>query len=181
MIILIVGAVLVAANWDAVDKQLNAENDESGHSRVTAWENTFRVFDGHWLFGTGPAGYAAYYMSYYPNEGMATHNTYVDVVAQSGLVGLGLWLWFFGATTWQGFRLVRRLRGQNNFYEALASAAFAGTLACIFIMMFGDWLLPFAYTQTIAGFDYAVYSWIFMGTIVALDHLVPQNQAAGQA
>jgi hypothetical protein len=38
-------------------------------------------------------------------------------------------------------------------------------------MAFGDWMLPFAYTQTIAGFDYTVYSWLFIGALLALDQM----------
>jgi O-antigen ligase len=154
----------------------------SGDTRIAAWQVNWRVTSEHLLFGTGPGGYAAYYMTFFPNEGMATHNTYIDVLAQSGLVGLILWLWFFGVTAWQGFQQVRRTWGRNDFYQALACALFAGTLACIMIMMFGDWLLPFAYTQTIAGFDYAIYSWIFMGMIVALRHIpLPEVPAVVQA
>ncbi len=40
-------------------------------------------------------------------------------------------------------------------------------------MAFGDWLFPFAYTQTIEGFNYAVYNWLFMGVILALEHMYP--------
>jgi hypothetical protein len=43
-------------------------------------------------------------------------------------------------------------------------------------MGFGDWLFPFAYTQTIAGFDYAVYSWLFMGVVPLLDHLTKEHE-----
>ena len=101
----------------------------------------------------------------------------MDVLAQTGVAGLAIWLRMVGAILWQGFRLMMRLRGRRGFIEAVANMAFAGTIACNDIMAFGDWLLPFAYTQTIAGFDYAVFNWIFMGTIIAIDHLVPQTPA----
>jgi hypothetical protein len=42
-------------------------------------------------------------------------------------------------------------------------------------MMFGDWLFPFAYTQTIAGFDYIVPTWLFMGVILVLDRMTVDN------
>jgi hypothetical protein len=35
-------------------------------------------------------------------------------------------------------------------------------------MMLGDWMLPFAYNETIAGFDNAVLSWVMFGGMVAL-------------
>lgn len=152
-----------------------AENAESGQTRMAAWEVNWRVTGKHLLFGTGPAGYAVYYMSYYPEEGMATHNNYIDIIAQTGIFGLIFCVWFFFSLAWLGYKLCLRLKGRGDFVEGLANAALAGTVGCIVAMAFGDWLFPFAYTQTIAGFDYVVYSWLFMGTIVALDRLYPAS------
>jgi hypothetical protein len=45
-------------------------------------------------------------------------------------------------------------------------------------MALGDWLFPFVYTQTIAGFDYAVYSWVFLGATVALSNIHAAGEAA---
>ena len=131
----------------------------------------WRVTDQHLLFGTGPAGYAAYYMSYFPTEAMATHSNYLDIIAQTGVVGFVLCIWFFISLAWQGYRLVSRLKGRGDFIEGMANAVFAGTIACIVMMGFGDWLFPFAYTQTIAGFNYAVYNWIFMGTVLVINRM----------
>ena len=142
-----------------------------GGTRMAAWLINWRVTSKHIVFGTGPAGYAAYYMSYFPNDGMATHNNVIDILAQHGIIGLIFCLWFFVALAWQGYKLCLRLEGRGDFVEALANIAFAGTIGCIVMMVFGDWLFPFVYTQTIAGFDYIVYSWLFMGTIVALDYI----------
>lgn len=157
-------------------KVLEDESNESGHTRTAAWEVNWRVTGQHLLLGTGPAGYAVYYMSYFPNDGMATHNNYIDVIAQTGIVGLLTCVWLFFTLAWMGYKLCLRLKGRRDFIEALANAAFAGTIGCIIMMGFGDWLFPFAYTQTIAGFDYTVYSWLFMGVILTLDRLYPPHQ-----
>jgi O-antigen ligase len=149
------------------------ESDESGNTRMEAWQFNWQVTGKHLLLGTGPAGYAAYYMSYFPTNAVATHNNYVDIIAETGIIGLGLCVWFFFGLAWLGYKLCLRLKGRGDFEEALANAALAGTVGCIVAMGFGDWLFPFAYTQSIAGFDYAVYSWLFMGTILVLDRLVP--------
>ncbi len=42
-------------------------------------------------------------------------------------------------------------------------------------MAFGDWLIPFAYTQSIEGFDYAIYSWLFMGSLLSLKTITAQE------
>ncbi len=167
----IAGLALAALSLTSIDTVIEAENAESGGTRLAAWAVNWSITRDHLLFGTGPAGYAAYYMTYLPTEAMATHSNYIDIFSQTGIVGSVLYLWMFAAVIVLGFRLCRRLRGRGDFLEALAQAAFAGTLGCMVMMAFGDWLIPFAYTQTIAGYDYAVYNWIFMGTLIVVDRL----------
>jgi O-antigen ligase len=155
-----------------------SEKQESGVTRLAAWELNWRITSQHLLFGTGPGGYAAYYMSYFPTEAMATHSNYLDIIAQTGMTGFVLCIWFFLSLAWYGYQVISRLKGRGDFYEGLANASFAGTIGCIVMMGFGDWLFPFAYTQTIAGFDYAVYNWIFIGVILVVDRLTKENADA---
>jgi hypothetical protein len=148
------------------------ETIESGNTRIAAWVMNWQVTREHLLLGTGPAGYKVYYMSYFPTQAMATHNNYIDILSQTGLFGLILILWLFIAITWTGYKLIIHLRGRGDFLEGLANAVFAGTLGCIVIMMFGDWMFPFAYTQTIEGFDHAIYNWIFLGVILVIRRIL---------
>jgi O-antigen ligase len=179
LLAVLIGVLYIGYNSDYYfGTVLENETNESGVSRLAAWEVNWRVTSQHLLFGTGPAGYAAYYMSYWSNEAMATHNNLIDLLAQTGIVGLTLVLWFFFSLAWLGFKLTQRVRGRGDFVEAMANIAFVGTIACIVMMVFGDWLFPFTYTQTIAGFDYVVYSWLFMAAIPVLDRLYPAQTAA---
>jgi O-antigen ligase len=177
--VLVAISLVISLNADYyLGKVLEDESNESGRTRTAAWEVNWRVTGQHLFLGTGPAGYTVYYMSYFPSDGMATHNNYIDVIAQTGIFGLLTCVWFFFALAWLGYKLCLRLKGRRDFVEALANAAFAGTVGCIVIMGFGDWLFPFAYTQTIAGFDYTVYSWLFMGILLVLDRLYPPETSA---
>jgi O-antigen ligase len=164
-------AVIVVNHNYYVDNVLTSEDNESGVTRMSAWEANWRVTGKHLLLGTGPAGYAAYYMTYFPTDAMATHNNLVDILAETGVVGLAICVWFFVALCRLGYRVWRRVSGHGDFAEALAAAIFAGAICSFVMMAFGDWLFPFAYTQTIAGYDYAVYAWLFMGAIPVLDRL----------
>ena len=168
-LIIIVVIVLAVVGWKYIETRYQGEVSESGRTRLAAWAQNWEVTSKHWLLGTGPAGYAAYYMSYFPTSAMATHSNYIDILSQTGVVGLGFCLWFLGALLWMGYRLCRRLEGQGGFTEAVANAAFAGAVGCVVAMAIGDWMFPFAYTQTIAGFDYVVYNWLWIGVIPALD------------
>jgi hypothetical protein len=174
---LFIMAINYTSVFNYINKVLTAENAESGETRLAAWEVNWRVTSKHWLFGTGPAGYAAYYMTYFPDDAMASHSNYIDIIAQVGFVGLALVMWMFFGLALIGFLLVLRLKGRGDFLEAAANAAFAGTIGCILMMAFGDWLFPFAYTQSIAGFDYAVYNWIFMGTILVIERMTRTESA----
>lgn len=179
LLLLLLVAVYVGLKWNYyTGTVIAAESDESGDTRLAAWKQNWVVTKEHLLFGTGPAGYAAYYMSYFPTHAMATHSNYIDIVSQTGIVGLFSCVWFFGALAWEGFRLCMRLNGAGDFSAGLANGALAGCVGCILAMAIGDWLFPFVYTQTIAGFDYAVYSWVLLGTIVALNHMAPAGQTA---
>lgn len=170
--LMLVGVLIFAAfNYAEFEQAFAAENEESGQTRLAAWAQNWQITKDHLLFGTGPAGYAVYYMSYFPTDAMATHSNYIDMLSQNGLAGFLPMLAFFAGMAWIGYRLTRRLRGRGDFVEGLANAGFAGTLGCIVAMAFGDWLFPFAYTQTIEGFDYAVYSFLFMGATLVLDRL----------
>jgi hypothetical protein len=171
LILLLCMLAYAVVQISGLENTFAAENQISGQTRMSAWEVNWRVTSKHLLLGTGPAGYTAYYMYYFPTEGMATHSNYIDILAETGIFGLGMLIWFFAILAWRGYKLCVRLKGRGDFLEGLAQAGFAGTIGCIVAMAFGDWLFPFAYTQTIAGFDYAVYNWLFMGTILVVDRL----------
>ncbi len=171
---ILIGVVLIVLfSVFYLGPSLESETRVSGVTRLAAWEMNWRVTSQHLMLGTGPGGYAAYYMTYFPTQAMATHSNYIDIVAQLGIFGFVFFVWIFVATAWSGFRLSRRLHQQGDFQEGLVNAALAGTIGCIFMMGFGDWVIPFAYTQSIAGFSYSVYNWLFIGTIFAISRLAP--------
>ncbi len=172
IIFVLAAVVYLGLNWDYyVNTVLLAESEESGGTRQDAWMHNWKVTGKHILFGTGPVGYAAYYMSYFPSEAMATHNNYIDIIAQTGIVGLFFCLWFFGVLGRIGYKLCQRLQGTGDFSQGWANATLACWVGCMVALGLGDWMFPFVYTQTIAGFDYAVYSWILLGGIVVLDNI----------
>ena len=175
LVLLVLFLLLVATNFNFFMNAFFAEEAESGSTRLMAWSTNLGLSFKHFLFGTGPGGYAAYYMSYLPNNAMATHNNYLDVIAQTGIVGIAFYLFMFFRLVTVGFSLCKRARGRNDFVDAMAHATFAGLIGCIVAMGFGDWMIPFPYTQGIAAYDYIVYSWLFLGSMLALDRLFPSS------
>jgi O-antigen ligase len=157
------------------------ESAESGDTRLAAYEVNWRITGKHVIFGTGPAGYTAYYMTYFPLDGMASHSNYIDIIAQTGVLGTFFILWFFGVQLWGGYKLRRKLQGRGDFAESLAVAILAGTVACMTAMALGDWLFPFTYTQGLIGFDSAMFHWFFMGLLWALRHVLEAETSPGSS
>ena len=176
LVCIVILAIYISTNTSILETWFGQETVTSGDTRVLAWQMNWRFTSQHLLFGMGPAGYAVYYMTYYPLDAMATHSNYIDLISETGMVGTVFFIAIFAVLCWRGLVVYRRLRGHNDFMEALSAAALGGTVGCLVIMAFGDWLLPFAYTQTISGFSYTVYSWLFMGTILALDVITSKKE-----
>ncbi len=170
LFLILVVVIVLGAGGYYVRTEFQRESERSGETRLAAYEVNWRITGKHLFFGTGPAGYASYYMSYFPSDGMASHSNYIDIIAQTGIVGLFFIFWFFGVQVWGSRKLQRELQGRGDFVESLAVAVLAGTCGCIVAMALGDWLFPFAYTQSITGFDAAMFNWFFMGMLWALSH-----------
>ena len=177
--VLVVGVSALLVSQSFVQNTLQAENTESGETRLDAWQHVFDVVERHPLFGAGPAGYYFYFTVTLEGFFQLSHNNYVDIVGQTGIVGFALWLILWGSIglmTWRTFRIVPRERG---FQHALANTLMASFICTIVTMMFGDWVTPFPYTQTLAGVDYTIWAWILPGITLSLYHINRQKQDIG--
>jgi O-antigen ligase len=177
VVFLVLIVILALVNISFLQQALANEQTESGLTRLDAWKTNLSLTKDHFLFGTGPGGYAAYYMSYFPDQAMATHNNYLDILAQTGIFGFIFFVSFFAIVLLEGYKLCKQLKGKGDFLEAMANAAFAGSVGCVLAMGLGDWMVPFPYTQGIGAFDYILYSWLFMGTIFAIKKIVNNKLA----
>jgi O-antigen ligase len=109
-----------------------ATDEYSYSTRIDAWLIIFEMVKRNPLLGFGPANYY-WYTPLFPIRGWAvvfnSHNQFVDLVAQTGLLGLGCFFWFFGELSWLGWRLRQRAAegfAQAYVYSVLGGAA--GTL-----------------------------------------------------
>lgn len=172
LVLALVVVVVLALRWDYWTGTVFAQEAErSGYTRLSAYRQNWNVTGKHLLFGTGPAGYAVYYMTYFPTAAMASHSDFIDILAQTGIVGLVSYASLFLVLLWTGYRVVHRLKGRRDFTAGFASAVLAGAVGCVAAMALGTWLIPFVYTASLTGFDHAVYSWIMLGTLVALERI----------
>lgn len=175
LVLLLVGAIVFSVNRSWIDEVAQSNVADGSLQRLGLWEQNWRVVRSHWLFGTGPAGYALYYMTYYREDARSTHNNYLDILGQFGFAGMAAWIWLAAAGLFEGWRLTRR--APPGFLRTLAIMATAGWAAAQVSMFFGDWVLPFAYNQTNGGFSYTVYTWLFFGTLISIRQLLSARDA----
>lgn len=176
---LMIAGAYVLINLSGLQENFAREDEESGGTRQAAWSEALKVAEKHLLLGTGPAGYAFYYMTY-GFKANFSHNNYVDIIAQTGAVGftafIGMWL-SFGWTAWKMWRYTPN---SDGFVQGLKLALLACWPTTMVIMMLGDWLTPFTYTQGLGGIDYAIWGWMIPGWTLALYH-ISGGYAAEQA
>ena len=125
------------------------------------------------ILGLGPANYY-WYTPLFPIRGYAvqfnSHNQFVDLVAQVGLVGLACFLWFIFEITLIGWYL--RNRVPDGFARGYVYACLGGLAGTMVAAMFGDWVLPFVYNVGFVGFRASIYAWVFLGGLVAIEQMV---------
>lgn len=173
LVIALVSVIAGIAGQGFLKKVSDDNAAEGGLQRITMWEQNFTIIRDHWLLGTGPAGYASYYRTYYFYTARSTHNNIFDIVAQFGIVGILVWSWMVFVSVREGWALGNR--APPGFLRTLAYATTGGWLAANASMMLGDWLLPFAYNQTITGYKWTVFSWIFLGTLISIRQILNRS------
>ncbi|MFQ5577513.1 MAG: O-antigen ligase family protein [Anaerolineae bacterium] len=178
-LLLAVGGLALAP--DAVS-QLIASDQYSYSTRLDAWLIVVEIVKVNPVLGLGPANYH-WYTPLFPIRGYAvqfnSHNQYVDLVAQAGLLGLGAFLWFAWEIGRLGWRL--RTRVAEGFEQAYVYAAVAGLAGTMVSAMMGDWVLPFFYNITLGGFRASMLPWLFLGGLVVLEQqLRPADNVEGE-
>lgn len=174
--------IILALLWGTLYQIFTVDKVNQGSlggntGRTTLWQRTIStIVPSPWL-GSGPAGYALAEVVFYPNDALSSHSNYIDVLAENGVIGMGFWLWFLAAAIRTGLRAQRRLRACGDLAGGgIAVAGIAGTIGITIAMWFGDWVIPFVYNQTIAGFAYTLESWVGIGMMVAVDAMSRETE-----
>jgi hypothetical protein len=149
---------------------LVATDEYSISTRFDAWLIMAQIIRISPLLGLGFANYY-WYTPLFPIRGYAvsfnSHNNYVDIVAQMGVLGLVCFLWL----VWELGRLGWRLRTNvpTGFARAYAYGALGGLAGMVVAGMLGDWVLPFFYNVGLNGFRSSMLGWLFLGGLVSIE------------
>ncbi|MGQ9768595.1 MAG: O-antigen ligase family protein, partial [Anaerolineae bacterium] len=139
-----------------------AADQYSIDTRQVAWDILLRqVLPLNPVLGLGPSNYY-HYTPLYPILGwyvkFNSHNQYVDILAQTGILGMGAFLWLMAALGRLGWRL--RARVGQGFVCGYVHACLAGLAGTLVAGMLADWFIPFVYNIGLAGFRASVLGWL---------------------
>lgn len=160
--------------------QLLASDQYSASTRSEAWSLIGEIIKVNPFLGLGPANYYWYtpllrIRGYYGIQ-FNSHNQYVDLIAQIGLIGLAVFAWF----VWEIGRFGWRLRNvaAEGFAQGYVNGVLAGLAGSLVAGMLGDWILPFVYNVGFYGLRASLFTFLFLGGLIALQQITTENQRA---
>lgn len=170
----LIGLISIGLKWDSIQRLLySGDNPYSLMTRVEAWRIIWELVKVNPLLGLGPANYY-WYTPLYPILGYRvqfnSHNNYVDLVAQVGIIGLLVFVWLVIEIARLGWGLLERVPA--GFPRAYVIGGLSGLAGMAVAGMLGDWFLPFIYNVGLNGFRPAILGWAFLGGLVALERMV---------
>jgi O-antigen ligase len=153
---------------------MSADNQYSLATRLAAWRVLADIVSASPIFGLGPSNYyhcTPLFSILGWHVHFSSHNTYMDILLQTGVLGLACFLWLAWDIGGVGWKL--RARFATGFAHAYAIGALGGLVGTLAAAMLGDWVLPFLYNVTLSGLRASVLGWVFLGGLVALERITP--------
>jgi len=159
---------------------LLAGESYSWTSRLEAWRIVWRMLESNPLLGFGPANYN-HYAILFPIWGwwvrFNSHNQYLDLLLQTGVIGLLAFAWFAFEAVRLGLRLRTHLA--EGFARAYVVGALGGLAGTLVAGMLADWIIPFAYNIGMKGFRSSLLFWMFLGGLLSLRRMVVAQTGPG--
>jgi hypothetical protein len=152
------------------------QEDWSWGTRLDAWTIVLSIASVSPILGMGFANYY-WYTPLFPIRGyyvrFNSHSQFVDLIAQTGLVGLTCFIWFFGEVGCLGLKLIKSApEGFAKGYIYGALGGLVGTLVAAYLV---DWVLPFVYNIGMTGFRASILAWLFLGGVVSIEQIVRRH------
>jgi hypothetical protein len=156
-----------------VTMDLIGAEDYSWGTRLDAWKIILEISRISPLLGMGFANYY-WYTPLFPIRGWRvsfnSHSQFVDLIAQTGYIGLLVFLWMFFEFGRLGWKLIKQ--APEGFPQAYAYGVFAGICATLVAAFLGDWVLPFVYNVGLNGFRASILPWLFIGGAISLEQML---------
>jgi len=151
---------------------------QGSSGRADEWKIAVQIFYGHPIAGGGLGNYPVLSPHYaaqnvslsaarYALSGLVTHNTYLEILSELGLVGLALLLAFIGGIAALGFRA---LTG-NYLADVRARPVGAGLVAALVGLLVAYFFLTGLYDKQL---------WLFFALAAALGNVGRTTMATGE-
>lgn len=134
----------------------------SGTGRSVFWQEALDIFLSSPVVGTGLNTYMAVVPKFKIAWGQYPHNCYLQMAAETGILGLGGFLWVMGALSTLVWKSLKTM--VSSFHVALVVGLFAGILA---FWVHGALDTNF-YSLSLGNLMWIVMGWIV--AIIRLDH-----------
>ena len=146
-------------------------------TRLDAWRVVLNIARTSPIIGLGFANYY-WYATLFSIRGyyieFNSHSQFVDIIAQTGVLGLICFLWIMFEVGRLAWRLMHRL--PDGFAKGYAYGIFASVFGSLMAAFLVDWLLPFAYNIGLDGVRASILPWIFFGGLISLEQIYLVNQ-----
>ena len=90
--------------------------------RIYFWEGSLKIIRDYPITGLGWEGFGLVYPEYKPAEGRQlvsnAHNNFIDMAVDSGLLGLGIFIWFLVTIYKVGFHIFKEL--EEGYFKGIA-------------------------------------------------------------
>lgn len=161
-----------------LSSQAVATDEYSYSTRIDAWLVILQMVKVNPILGFGPANYA-FYTHLFPLRGynarFNSHNQYLDIIAQTGVMGLACFLWFAWEVGWLAWRL--REAAPAGFAQAYVYGVLGGLAGMLASGMLVDWFLPYVYNIGLTGFRASMLAWVFLGGLVSIEQMMRREAA----
>jgi putative inorganic carbon (hco3(-)) transporter len=134
-----------------INKEYMSSYIESLTCRFEMWDSAINIFKEYPILGAGPDNYGTLAYNFYADKRrhLHAHNTYVEVLADMGILGLLSFLWIFVLFFIMGYKSIKK---NPNFYNVS------------FIMMFiAVAVHEFFMSTVLVGIPAPVIFWFLLG------------------
>lgn len=161
-------------------QDLISTDEYSWGTRVDAWLVVLDISRVSPIIGLGFANYY-WYAQIFTIRGYRirfnSHSQFVDIIAQTGILGLICFVWILFEVGRLAYRLMKQL--PEGFAKAYAYGVFASVFGALMASFLVDWLLPFAYNIGLDGVRASVLPWVFFGGLISLEQIYLAQQKNG--
>jgi hypothetical protein len=145
-------------------------------TRVDAWLVVLQISQTSPIIGLGFANYY-WYAQVFTIRGyhikFNSHSQFVDIVAQTGVLGLICFFWILFEVGRLAWNLAHSLK--DGFARGYAYGVLAGVLGCLMASFLVDWVLPFAYNIGLNGVRASILPWIFFGGLLSIEQIFAEK------